>query len=184
VAGYGLETLGVSIDKGAIVTDARCRTNVPGVWAAGDVNGKSMLAHTAFREGQVSIDDMLGKQAHVNYDAIPSVIYTHPEAAAVGLTKEEAAAQGLLVVEARLPLTFNGRYLAETEGERGTIRVVADAKSKRLLGVHMLGGNCSELIFGAATMIERGLMVEDISKIVFPHPTVSEILRDAIAQLG
>jgi dihydrolipoamide dehydrogenase len=184
ITGFGLETLGVSVDKGAIVTDERCRTTVQGVWAAGDVNGVSMLAHTAFREARVCIDDMLGKQAHVNYDAIPSVIYTHPEAAAVGLTRDEAAARGFTPVEARLPLTFNGRYLAETEGERGAIRVVADANGRRLLGVHMLGGNCSELIFGAAAMIERGLTVEDVSKIVFPHPTISEILWDAVARLG
>ncbi len=184
ITGFGLETLGVSVDKGAIVTDERCRTAVEGVWAAGDVNGVSMLAHTAFREARVCIDDMLGKQARVNYDAIPSVIYTHPEAAAVGLTRDEAAARGFTPVEARLPLTFNGRYLAETEGERGAIRVVADANSGRLLGVHLLGGNCSELIFGAAAMIERGLTVEDVSKIVFPHPTISEILWDAVARLG
>jgi dihydrolipoamide dehydrogenase len=126
---------------------------------------------------------MLGRDARVNYDAIPSIIYTHPEAASVGLTKDEAQARGLEVAEARLPMTYEGRYLAETEGERGMVKVVVDAKSRKLLGVHMLGGDCSEMIFGAATMIENGLTVEGISRIVFPHPTVSEIIKDTIVQL-
>ena len=183
IGGFGLETLGVMVEKGAIKTDLQGRTNVPGVWAAGDVNGISMLAHTAFREAKVCVHDMLGIRDAVNYDAIPSVIYTHPEAATVGLTKDEAAARGFAPVEGRLPLTFNGRYFAETDNERGTIRVVADAKSRRLLGVHLLGGNCSELIGGAAALIEQGLTLEDAAKIVFPHPTVSEIIGDAMAQV-
>jgi dihydrolipoamide dehydrogenase len=183
VAGFGLETLGVHLEKGAIRTDERGRTSVPGVWAAGDVNGVSMLAHTAFREAKVCVHDMLGTADSVNYRAIPSVIYTHPEAASVGLTKDDAAALGLRPVEARLPLTYNGRYLAETDGERGTIRVVADAESRKVLGVHMLGGNCSEIIWGAAAVIERGLTVDDLSDVVFPHPTLSEIIGDAAAQL-
>jgi|WetSurMetagenome_2_1015567.scaffolds.fasta_scaffold00707_4 dihydrolipoamide dehydrogenase len=182
-AGFGLETLGVAVERGAIKTDARCRTNVPGVWAAGDVNGVSMLAHTAFREGRVAVHDMLGLDDTVNYDAIPSVIYTHPEAATVGLTKDEAAARGFTPAEGRLPLTFNGRYLAEADAERGSIRVVADSKSRRLLGVHMVGGGCSELIWGAAAMLERGLTLEDVAAFVFPHPTVSEVIGDAMAQV-
>jgi dihydrolipoamide dehydrogenase len=183
IGGFCLETLGVKTEKGAITTDRCGRTNVAGVWAAGDVNGASMLAHTAFREAKVCVHDMLGQSDAVNYDAIPSVVYTHPEAASVGLTKDEAAARGFEPVEGRLPLTFNGRYFAETDGERGTIRVVADAKSRKLLGVHMLGGNCSELVWGAAALIEQGLTVDNVSKIVFPHPTVSEIIGDAIAQV-
>ena len=122
VSGIGLESLQVACDKGAIRTDARGRTSVEGVWAAGDVNGVSMLAHTAYREAQACINDMLGINDAVNYRAIPSVIYTHPEAASVGLTKDEAATQGHDAVETRLPMTFNGRYTAETENERGIIK--------------------------------------------------------------
>jgi dihydrolipoamide dehydrogenase len=183
VSGFGLESIEVACSgRGAITTDVRGRTNVEGVWAAGDVNGVSMLAHTAYREAQVCINDMFGKQDAVNYRAIPSVIYTHPEVASVGLTKEEAAAQGIEAVEARLPMTFNGRYCAETEGERGIIKAVVDVKSGQVLGVHMLGGHCSEMIFGAAEMIERNLTVDDVSKFVFPHPTVSEIIKDVLTQ--
>jgi dihydrolipoamide dehydrogenase len=180
ITGFGIETVNLACEKGAIKTDARGRTNIDGIWAAGDVNGVSMLAHTAYREAQACINDMLGKQDSVNYRAIPSVIYTHPEAATVGLTKDEAAAQGHDAVETRLPMTFNGRYSAETEGERGIIKAVVDAKTKNVLGVHMLGGHCSEMIYGAAAMIERGLTVDDISTIVFPHPTVSEIIKDVM----
>jgi dihydrolipoamide dehydrogenase len=184
VADLGLEALGVATEKGAIKTDGSGRTNVDGVWAAGDVNGVSMLAHTAYREAQVCVENMLGKNSSVNYGAIPSVIYTHPETASVGLTKDEAEARGIAVVEMKLPNTFSGRYLAETDGERGMTKAVVDATNKSLLGVHMLGGHCSEMIFGAAAMIEHKMTVEDISRIVFPHPTVSEIIKDTILQLG
>jgi len=180
ISGFGLETIDVACDKGAIRTDTRGRTNVKGVWAAGDVNGNSMLAHTAYREARACVNDMLGKDDTVNYRAIPSVVYTHPEVATVGLTKEEAASLGVEVIETRLPMTFNGRYCAETDGERGVVKAVIDAKSKVILGIHMLGGHCSEMIFGAAAMIEKNLVVDDISNIVFPHPTVSEIIKDAI----
>jgi dihydrolipoamide dehydrogenase len=182
VTGIGLESLGVAVEKGAITTDEKGRTNVSGVWAAGDVNGKSMLAHTAYREAQVCIDDMLGRKARVNYRAIPSVIYTHPEAACVGLTKEEALAQGIQAKEVRLPMGYNSRYSAETDGARGLVKAVIDEKSKTLLGMHMVGDHCSEIIFGAALMIEKGMTVEDISNVVFPHPTVSEMIKDTIAQ--
>jgi dihydrolipoamide dehydrogenase len=180
VSGLGLETLNVALEKGALKTDARGRTNVDGVWAAGDVNGASMLAHTAYREAQACINDMLGKEDAVNYRAIPSVVYTHPEVATAGLTKEEAASMGIEVVETRLPMTYNGRYCTETDGERGIVKAVIDAKSRAILGIHMLGGHCSEMIFGAAAMIERNMVVDDVSQIVFPHPTVSEIIKDVI----
>ena len=182
VAGFGLETLGVAVEKGAIKTDGSGRTNLEGVWAAGDVNGVSMLAHTAYREAQVCVEDMLGKNSSVNYGAIPSVIYTHPEAAAVGLTKEEALAKGIDAAEVKLPNTFSGRYLAETDGERGMTKAVIDAKSRKLLGVHMVGDHCSEMIFGAAVMIDQEMTVEDISGLVVPHPTVSEMIKDTILQ--
>ena len=105
-------------------TDEKGRTNVAGIWAAGDVNGVSMLAHTAYCEARVCVDDMLGRPGKIKYDAIPSVIYTHPEAAGVGLTKGDALAGGIEAMEAKLPMTFAGRYCAETEGERGMAKVV------------------------------------------------------------
>ena len=181
--GFGLENCSVAVERGAIVTDGQGRTSVKGIWAAGDVNGKSMLAHTAYREAHVCIDDMRGKNAFVNYDAIPGVIYTHPEVAFVGLTQEEAERRSIAVVCAKLPLSYNGRYYAENEGGRGLCKVVIDKESRTLLGVHIVGGNCSEMIFGAAAMIERKMTIDDINGVVFPHPTVSEIIKDTIRQV-
>ncbi|MGB7569675.1 MAG: dihydrolipoyl dehydrogenase [Chitinivibrionales bacterium] len=180
--GFGLEDLGVAIENNGIKTDARGRTNVSGVWAAGDVNGVSMLAHTAYREAQVCIDDMAGKTGAVNYDAVPLVIYTHPEVACVGLTEEEAGRRGLSVVASKLPLSYNGRFYAENEGGKGICKAVIDKSTKTLVGLHMVGGSCSEIIYGAAAMIENKQTVEDIRKIVFPHPTVSEIIKDTVLQ--
>jgi dihydrolipoamide dehydrogenase len=179
----GLENVGVLVERGAVCTNDKGRTNVPGIWAAGDVNGKSMLAHTAYREAQVCVDDILGRDSSVNYDAIPGVIYTHPEAAWVGVTMAEAEKRGFSCLSAKLPLSYNGRYRAETEAGRGFCKVIVDADSRRLLGVHMIGSACSEMIFGAAAMIERKMTVENIGSVVFPHPTVSEIIKDTILQV-
>lgn len=178
--GIGLENLNVYIEKGAIRTDEHGRTNIPGVWAAGDVNGISMLAHTAFREAEVCINDILNKKDRMRYTAVPAVIYTHPEVATVGLTPADAGKLGRTVVSAKLPLSYSGRYLAENEGGRGICKVVVDSQYKTLLGVHMIGGTCSEMIFGAAAMVESELRVDDIKEIIFPHPTVSEIIKDTL----
>jgi dihydrolipoamide dehydrogenase len=183
VEGFGLEKVQVAVEGGRLKTDEKGRTNVAGIWAAGDVNGVSMLAHTAYCEARVCVDDMLGRPGKIKYDAIPSVIYTHPEAAGVGLTKGDALAGGIEAMEAKLPMTFAGRYCAETEGERGMAKVVVDAADKRIIGVHLLGGGCSEMIAGAAAMIEKKMTVADVSSIVFPHPTVSEIIYDTVRQL-
>jgi dihydrolipoamide dehydrogenase len=182
VNGIGLEALGVTVDKGAIKTDERGRTNVNGVWAAGDVNGVSMLAHTAYREAEVCVNDMRGIDDAMNYDAIPWVMYTHPEVAGVGQTDTEAVKRGMNVATAKLPLSYNGRFLAENEGTRGLCKVVIDKQSRAVLGVHCIGGPASEMIFGAAMMVEKKMTVRDIDKCVFPHPTVSEIIRDTVRQ--
>ncbi|MBN1130938.1 MAG: dihydrolipoyl dehydrogenase [Chitinispirillaceae bacterium] len=182
-AGIGLEQVGVAVANGAITTDGRGRTNVAGVWAAGDVNGISMLAHTAFREAEVCVNDMRGAADQVNYDAIPWVIYTHPEVAAVGLTEAAAEKRGIPVAGAKLPLSYNGRYLAENDGGRGFCKAVVDKKSSVLLGVHLLGSGVSEIIHGAAMMVEKKMTAEEIGRVVFPHPTVSEIIRDTINQI-
>jgi len=180
----GLEIIDVQCERGAVVTDEQCRTNVPDVWAAGDINGKFMLAHTAYREADVCIGSMLDANETVNYNAIPSVIYTHPEVASVGYTKEQAEEAGFEVAVAKLPMSFSGRYLAETSGERGLCKIIADTKTKTVLGVHMIGSTCSEMIYGAAHMIEQRSTIEEIKKTVFPHPTVSEIIKDTLHGVG
>ncbi|MBD3322343.1 MAG: dihydrolipoyl dehydrogenase [Chitinivibrionales bacterium] len=179
----GFENLNLFIDRGAIRVDERGRTNVPGVWAAGDVNGMSMLAHTAYREGEVCINDILGKKDRMRYDAVPGVIYTHPEVATIGYTQQDAAEKGIPVTTAKLPMSYSGRYLAENEGGRGFCKVVVNSETRALIGVHMIGSICSEMIYGTAPMIENELRVEDVAELVFPHPTVSEIIKDTIRQV-
>lgn len=178
--GIGLEAIGVELDKGRIPTDDQGRTNRPGVYAAGDVNGVSMLAHTAYREAEVVVNHLLGKRDRMRYDAIPAVIYTQPEVAAVGDTVESAARKGLQTSCVKLPMVYSGRYVAETENGEGFIKVVVEKGSQRLLGVHMIGPYASEMIYGAALMVETQMRVADVKELVFPHPTVSEVIREAI----
>ena len=179
-SGLGLENLGVTIERGAIKTDECGRTNVPNLYAAGDVNGVSMLAHTASRESAVVIDTIMGKKNRVNYDTIPGVIYGFPEVAWVGMTQAEAQKRGIEVAVNTIPLTFSGRYMAETQMGRGVFKVVVDKKYKTVLGVHMIGHECSEMIQSAVIMIENELRIADVRDMVFPHPTVSEVLKDAL----
>ena len=178
--GIGLENIGLKLERGAIVTNEQCKTNVPGVWAAGDVNGKSMLAHTAYREGEVAINNILGKKDKVNYNSIPSVIYTNPEVASVGETEESAKEKNLDVNIQTVTLKYSGRYIAENEHGYGILKVITDKKHKNIVGLHMIGSYASEIIYGAAMMVETEMRVEDIQKLVFPHPTVCEVIREAM----
>jgi dihydrolipoamide dehydrogenase len=182
--GLGLENIGVATEKGRIITDLHGRTNVPGVYAAGDVNGISMLAHTAYREAETCINDMLGIEDRINYDAIPSVIYTDPEAAGVGETEASAAEKGMDFDVMKLPMTYSGRYAAENERGDGICKILADRRKKIVVGVHMIGNYSSEIIYGTAMMIEKGMGIDDLKRVVFPHPTVSEIIRESIFGLG
>ena len=180
LTGIGLETIGVQTNRAGILTDAMCRTNVPGVYAVGDVNGHHMLAHTAYREAEVAVNNILGKSDAMRYHANPSVIYTQPEIAACGLTEEEAKAQGIDYEVKKLSMRYSGRFIAENEGGDGLCKVLVDKKHRNVLGVHMIGGYASEIIWGAAQMIELELRVKDAKEIIFPHPTVSEIIRETI----
>ena len=181
--GIGLENIGVATERGAIVTDRYSKTNVAGVYAAGDVNGRMMLAHVAYREAEVAINNILGKKDIMRYDAVPSVIYTNPEVGCVGETEESAKAKGIDVEVANITMNYSGRYVAENEGGKGICKVIVDKKYKRLIGAHMIGNYASEIIYGAGIMIETEMRVDDIKEIIFPHPTVCEILREAIFQL-
>ncbi len=178
-AGIGLESVGVLTVRGAIVTDEYSRTSVPGIWAAGDVNGKSMLAHTAYREGEVAVNNMLGKKDRVDYRSIPAVIYTNPEVASVGETVESAAKAGIKATEHTVSLRYSGRYIAENEGGDGFVKIVI-GEHREILGVHMIGSYASEIIFGAAAMVAKAERVEDVRKIVFPHPSVCEVIREGM----
>ena len=179
-AGLGCENIGLKLERGAIVTNEFGKTNVPGVWAAGDVNGKSMLAHTAYREGEVCINNILGKKDRINYNSIPSVIYTNPEVASVGETSETVKEKGLDASVQTLTLKYSGRYIAENEHGNGILKVITDNKHHNVIGLHMIGSYASEIIYGAAMMVETEMRVADIQKLVFPHPTVCEVIREAM----
>lgn len=177
--GFGLETLGVETKRGAVRVDAKMRTNVPNVYAAGDITGFSMLAHTASREGEVVVNNLTGLEDEMRYHAIPGIVYTNPEVATVGLTEEQAQNKGIEYIVAKLPMTYSGRFVAENEGATGLCKVLFNPQRK-ILGVHMLGNPCSEMIHGACMAIEQGMTVEALQKVVFPHPTVSEIFKETL----
>lgn len=179
----GLETIGVEMNRGAIVTDDKMETNVPNVYAVGDCNGKIMLAHTAYREAEVAVNNILGKKDRVNYNSIPSVIYTDPEVASVGDTKESAQKKGMKVKEVNVPMTYAGRYVAEVDQGKGFCKIVLDEDKNRIVGVHLVGSYASEMILSAAMMVDSELPPERIKKFVFPHPTVCEVIREAIFKL-
>lgn len=176
--GFGLETLGVALNRSGIVVDSRMQTSVEGVYAAGDVTGFSLLAHTASREGEVVVNNLLGRVDSMHYDAIPGVVYTNPEVACVGLTGEQVLERVPNARIVRLPMAYSGRFVAENEGINGVCKVILDAEDK-VLGVHILGNPASELIAGACILMEKGMRLSELEGVVFPHPTVSEILREA-----
>ena len=152
------------------------------MFAAGDVTGKIMLAHVAARQAEVCIGRLL-KQIplqRIAYNAIPSVVYTNPEIATVGLTEAQAADLNIAAEVRRLPMTFSGRFMAENEGETGLCKVIIDAKTQMVLGVHMIGNPCSEFIAAASFAVRNGYTVPEFRQVVFPHPTVSEILHEII----
>lgn len=175
----GLENVGVKTERGAIITTECGRTSVPGIWAAGDVNGKSMLAHTAYREGEAAVNDMLSIKDSVDYNAIPAVIYTKPEVGTVGETLESAKAKGIDAKEHTLSLRYSGRYVAEVEGGDGIVKIITDERNT-VIGVHMIGSYASEIIYGAAAMVAEKKRAADVQKLVFPHPTVCEVIREAM----
>ena len=179
-AGIGLETLGLEMDRAAIVTDRHLCTTVQNVYAIGDCNGKVMLAHTAYREAEVAVNHMLGKPDEMRYDVIPAVIYTDPEVASVGHSKDGAEKLGMNVKEVKLPMSYAGRYLAENEGGKGFIKLIVDTDRNRLVGCHMVGSYASEIIMTATMMVDTELTPARLQKLVFPHPTVAEMIREAI----
>ncbi len=183
VQDLGLEVVGVDYSSRGIRISDQGRTNVPGVWACGDVTGQHMLAHVATREGIVAVNAMFGKPDRIRYDAIPAVIYTHPEVAMVGRTEEELKAAGVPYKKAMVPMGVAGRFLIENEKGVGFVKVLTGAAHGEILGVHAMGDSSSEFIVAAAALIEFEMLASHAAEIVFPHPTVSEALREAILQV-
>jgi len=177
-----VKALNLATNRLGIVVDEQLRTNIPNVYAIGDVNGKSLLAHSASRMAEVVVSNLYGAGGQrMRYNAIPWAVYGLPEAAGCGLTESEAKERGREIVTATTQMRANGRFLAE-HGKRaaGLCKVIADAKTKAILGVHLLGPYSSEIIYGAAAIIESELRIKDVKEIIFPHPSVSEIIRDTL----
>jgi dihydrolipoamide dehydrogenase len=183
VDGLGMESAGIDFDSKGIKVNGQGRTNIPGIYACGDVTGRRMLAHAATREGIVAAKSMFGVKDRIRYDAIPAVIYTHPEVASVGKTENELKASGVEYKKSMVPMAVSGRFLVENEEAIGMVKVLIGTRYREILGVHALGTLSSEFIVAAAQMIEMELCVEDIATVVFPHPTVSEALKQAICEL-
>jgi dihydrolipoamide dehydrogenase len=175
----GADSVGLALDeRGFVKVDSHYRTNLPGVYAIGDVIGGAMLAHKAEEEGVALAEMLAGQAGHVNYDVIPWVIYTSPEIAWAGLTEKQAKAQGLQVKTGQFPFSANGRALGHGD-PRGFVKVVADAQTDRLIGVHMVGGNVSELIAEVVAIMEFGGSSEDLARTIHAHPTLSEVVKEA-----
>ncbi|MEW6296443.1 MAG: dihydrolipoyl dehydrogenase [Thermodesulfobacteriota bacterium] len=178
-AGLGAEDIGVAFDsRGRIVVDKHYRTNVPGVYAIGDVIAGPMLAHKAEEEGVALAERLAGQAGHVNYDVIPNVVYTWPEVATVGLSEEAAKASEINYKVGTFSFLANGRARCMDEAE-GIVKVLADAKSDRVLGIHMVGPRASDLIAEAVMAMEFGAAAEDIARTVHAHPTLPEAVREA-----
>ena len=179
----GLEALNdLELNRGAIIVDEFMKTNLPNVYACGDVTGKIMLAHVAARQAEVMVGRLL-KQIplqRIAYNAIPSVVYTNPEMASVGSTEQQAAELNIEAEVRQLPMTFSGRFMAENEGETGLCKLVLDTKKQTILGVHCIGNPCSEFIAAASFAVRMGYTTAEFEQVVFPHPTVSEILHEII----
>ena len=191
----GLEVLNdLEMHRGGIVVDDFMKTNLPNVYAAGDVTGKIMLAHVASRQAEVAVGRML-KQIplqRIAYNAIPSVVYTNPEIASVGMTEREVSqfyqdmegksaeeVQDMYEVH-KLPMTYSGRFVAENEGETGLCKMIVDKRNQTVLGVHLIGNPCSEFISAASFAVRMGYTISEMQQVVFPHPTVSEILKEVL----
>jgi dihydrolipoamide dehydrogenase len=174
----GLKEIGVEMDaKGYVKADEHFATNVPGVYAIGDVIGGIMLAHKAEEEGVAAVEIMSGRHGHVNYRACPSVVYTSPQLAAVGLSEEDAAQRGPIKI-GKFPFTANG-YARATNEVDGFVKVIGDAQTDRLLGVHILSTHAAELIAEATVAMEMAASVEDVARSFHPHPTLEEAIKEA-----
>jgi dihydrolipoamide dehydrogenase len=177
--GLALDQAGVQLDeKKRVKVDAHLRTNVPGIWAIGDVVAGPMLAHKAEEDGVAVAEWIAGKAGHINWDLMPAIVYTNPEVAGVGLGEDEAKAQGIAVRVGRFNFAANGRAIALGATD-GYVKIIADAKTDRILGAQILGHNAGEFISEIVTHMEYGGSAEDLARTVHAHPTMSEAVKEA-----
>lgn len=179
ISGVGLEKLNIELHRSGVKVDEHLLTSHPRVYACGDITGYSLLAHTAIREAEVAINHIIGREDRMNYDCVPSVVYTNPEVAGVGKTEEELKQAGIPYRVMKLPMVYSGRFVAENEMINGLCKVIQNAEGK-IIGCHMLGNPASELIVIAGIAIQSEYTVEEFRKSVFPHPTVGEIYHEVL----
>ena len=201
---WGAAAIGIDVSPKGVAVDDFMRTNVSGIWAAGDVTGRSLLAHSAYRMAEVAVADILatlgesegsgnngagGNRCAANgnggnrmrYNAVPWAVYGLTEAAGVGITEQEASAKGIEIVKASIPMRASGRFIAEnTIMGQGAVKVIASASDRRILGIHAVGAYASEFIWGGAALIEQEFRTDEVKQLIFPHPTVSELIREAV----
>ena len=183
---------GIDTSPKGVAVDDRMRTNVPGIWTAGDITGKSLLAHSAYRMAEIAVADIcntLDGKLETTKDrwrsnAVPWAVYGITEAAGVGITEQEAEEKGIAILKASLPMKVSGRFAAEnTFAGQGAVKVIADAGDRRILGIHAVGSYAPEFIWGGAALIEQEFRIDEVKQLIFPHPTVSELIRDAVWNL-
>lgn len=179
VEGIGLESLGIEYSPRGVKVDEYMRTSHPHVYACGDLTGYSLLAHTAYREGEIAIRHILGEEEKMSYKAIPAVVYTNPEMAGVGKTEEELREEGISYSIVKIPMTYSGRFVAENETGNGLCKLLTDPEG-HIIGCHLLGNPASEIIVIAGIAVQNGHTVEQFKKNIFPHPTVAEIIHESL----
>ena len=183
VENIGLEETGLDFTKQGIKINDAMQTNLPNIYAIGDVTGKSTLAHSASRMAEVAVNNLFSDPDIMRYHAVPWVVYSNPEMASCGITEQQAKTKGIDIITQTVPLRINARFLIENKGINGYCKVILDKKTRCLLGVHLLGGMCSEMIYGVSAMIEDEFRVKDIKQVIFPHPTVSEVIKDTLWEI-
>lgn len=183
IEGLNLDEVGVSYERGGIKVNSHFETSVPGIYAIGDVIGGQMLAHVASDEGKAAVENIFGLEGHINYDAVPSCVFTFPEIAAVGLTEEEAKKRGISYLVSKFMFAANGKALTMGESD-GLVKVLAEEKTKKVIGVHILGPHASDLIHEGALVVEHGLTVADIGRTIHAHPTLAESFHEAVLGIG
>jgi dihydrolipoamide dehydrogenase len=194
---WGASATGIDCSPKGVAVDDKMRTNIPRIWAAGDVTGKSLLAHSAYRMAEVAVADILATldsgdsskamaatKNRMRYNAIPWAVYGITEAAGVGITEQDSTAKGIAILKASLPMRVSGRFVAEnTFIGPGAVKVIASAIDRRILGIHAVGAYSPEFIWGGAALIEQEFRIDDVKQLIFPHPTVSELIRDVVWEL-
>lgn len=179
LTGLGLENLPLELDRNGLKVNEFMQTSHPDIYACGDVTGFSLLAHTAVREAEIAVEHIIGKNEKMSYKAIPGVVYTNPEVAGVGKTEEILQTEGINYTVKKIPMAYSGRFVAENEQGNGICKILESADGV-ILGVHILGNPASEMIVIAGIAIEKAWKAEELKAMVFPHPTVGEIIKETL----